>query len=77
MIQDGNRNILKIGILALAPLTISQSMLNPALPAIQAAFPTVAPSIIQLLSTIPSICLFSKTKSKSRWGCHRCSPEFI
>jgi MFS family permease len=31
-------------------------MLNPVLPAIQAAFPNVAPSIIQLLSTIPSLC---------------------
>jgi hypothetical protein len=39
MIQGANRNVLKIGILSLAPLTISQSMLNPALPAIQAAFP--------------------------------------
>lgn len=49
-------NVLKIGILALAPLAIPQSMLNPALPAIQAAFPNVDPSIIQLLSTIPSLC---------------------
>jgi MFS family permease len=47
---------LKIGILAVAPLTIPQSMLNPVLPAIQAAFPNVAPSLIQLLSTIPSLC---------------------
>jgi MFS family permease len=56
MIQNVNRNVLKIGILALAPLTISQSMLNPVLPAIQTAFPDIAPSIIQLLSTIPSLC---------------------
>jgi MFS family permease len=51
-----HRNALKIGILALALLTIPQSILNPVLPAIQAAFPNVAPSIIQLLSTIPSLC---------------------
>jgi MFS family permease len=48
--------MLKVGILALAPLAISQSILNPALPAIQTAFPNVAPSLIQLLSTIPSLC---------------------
>jgi len=48
--------MLKIGILALALLTIPQSILNPALPAIQAAFPNVAPSLIQLLITIPSLC---------------------
>jgi len=58
--------MLKIGILALALLTIPQSMLNPVLPAIQAAFPDVAPSIIQLLSTIPSLCcvLFSPIYGK-------------
>lgn len=56
MTSNVHGNILKIGILAVAPLTISQSILNPALPAIQAAFPNVAPSIIQLLSTIPSLC---------------------
>lgn len=48
--------MLKVGILALAPLAISQSILNPALPAIQTAFPKVDPSLIQLLSTIPSLC---------------------
>lgn len=48
--------MLKVGILALAPLAISQSILNPALPAIQTAFPNIAPSLIQLLSTIPSLC---------------------
>jgi MFS family permease len=56
MIQNVNRNMLKVGILAFAPLAISQSILNPALPAIQTAFPNVAPSLIQLLSTIPSLC---------------------
>jgi MFS family permease len=56
MIRSDHRNVLKIGILAIAPLAIPQSMLNPALPAIQAAFPNVAPSVIQLLSTIPSLC---------------------
>ena len=56
MTQMVHRNVLKIGILALALLTIPQSILNPVLPAIQAAFPNVAPSIIQLLSTIPSLC---------------------
>jgi MFS family permease len=56
MNRNAHRNVLKIGILALAPLAIPQSMLNPVLPAIQAAFPNVAPSIIQLLSTIPSLC---------------------
>jgi MFS family permease len=56
MVQNVNRNMLKIGILALALLTIPQSILNPALPAIQAAFPNVAPSLIQLLITIPSLC---------------------
>jgi MFS family permease len=56
MTQVVHRNVLKIGILSLALLTIPQSMLNPVLPAIQAAFPNVAPSIIQLLSTIPSLC---------------------
>jgi MFS family permease len=56
MTQNGNRNVLKIGILSMALLTIPQSTLNPALPAIQAAFPNVAPNIIQLLSTIPSLC---------------------
>jgi MFS family permease len=56
MIQNVNRNMLKVGILAMAPLAISQSILNPALPAIQTAFPNVAPSFIQLLSTIPSLC---------------------
>ena len=56
MVQNVNRNMLKVGILALAPLAISQSILNPALPAIQTAFPNIAPSLIQLLSTIPSLC---------------------
>ena len=56
MNPGAHRNALKIGILALAPLAIPQSMLNPVLPAIQAAFPNVAPSLIQLLSTIPSLC---------------------
>ena len=56
MTQMVHRNVLKMGILALALLTIPQSILNPVLPAIQAAFPNVAPSIIQLLSTIPSLC---------------------
>jgi MFS family permease len=56
MIGSDHRNVLKIGILALAPLAIPQSMLNPVLPAIQEAFPNVAPSVIQLLSTIPSLC---------------------
>jgi MFS family permease len=56
MIPNVNRNMLKVGILALALLTIPQSMLNPVLPAIQAAFPNVAPSLIQLLITIPSLC---------------------
>jgi hypothetical protein len=62
MIKNVNHNTLKIGILALALLTIPQSILNPALPAIQAAFPKVAPSLIQLLSTIPSLCcvIFSR-----------------
>jgi hypothetical protein len=50
MTQMVHRNVLKMGILALALLTIPQSILNPVLPAIQAAFPNVAPSIIQLLS---------------------------
>jgi MFS family permease len=56
MAPNGNRNMLKVGILALALLTIPQSILNPVLPAIQAAFPNVAPSLIQLLITIPSLC---------------------
>jgi len=56
MNRGAHRNVLKIGILALAPLAIPQSMLNPVLPAIQSAFPDVAPSLIQLLSTIPSLC---------------------
>jgi MFS family permease len=56
MAPNGNRNVLKIGILALALLTIPQSMLNPVLPAIQKAFPNVAPSLIQWLITIPSLC---------------------
>jgi MFS family permease len=56
MVQNVNRNVLKIGILALALLAMPQSILNPALPAIQAAFPHVATSLIQLLSTIPSLC---------------------
>jgi MFS family permease len=56
MTQMVHRNVLKMGILALALLTIPQSILNPVLPAIQAAFPNVAPSVIQLLSTIPSLC---------------------
>jgi MFS family permease len=56
MIGSDHRHVLKIGILALAPLAIPQSMLNPVLPAIQAAFPNVDPSAIQLLSTIPSLC---------------------
>ncbi len=66
MTKDVHRNVLKIGILAVALLTIPQSMLNPVLPAIQAAFPKVAPSIIQLLSTIPSLCcvIFSPVYAK-------------
>ena len=36
MSRSVHRYVLKIGILAVAPLTIPQSMLNPVLPAIQA-----------------------------------------
>lgn len=57
---------MKVGILSLALLTIPQSILNPALPAIQAAFPDVPSSLIQLLSTIPSLCgvIFSPVYGK-------------
>jgi MFS family permease len=66
MSESVNRNVLKIGILALALLAIPQSILNPVLPAIQAAFPNVEPRLIQLLSTIPSLCcvIFSPVYGK-------------
>jgi hypothetical protein len=41
MNQGAHRNILKIGIMKLAPHAIAQSMLNPVLPAIQKSWTAI------------------------------------
>ena len=61
-----NRNLLKVAILCVAMQDIGAGAATPALAAIMAAFPTVNPSIIQMVLTVPAlfIVIFSPIYAK-------------
>lgn len=52
-----NRSLLKLAIICIAVQDIGAGAATPALASIMAAFPTVSPTTVMMISSIPSLCL--------------------